>query len=215
MTMPAAYKTPLKRRADIAAYLLNRQGRYYRDHGHLLFCFCVKVHDPDLDFDHLLDLYRKSGYGGDTLNDPAWIEEAGQRHAETDQDDLFQWAIQDAGRLVTESDCFNHLYDGTPVEVEFAFVGRSGGWIALTEFEGIKMTDPEVLRQVLEGKDEESEPTMSYQSLRHLYALVRMLEHDLTQDKAQAETEHQAAFNYFSNLCADIPTADVCLGAGI
>lgn len=215
MTMPAAYKTPLRSRADITSYLLDRRGRYYRDHGHLLFCFCVKVHAPDFDFDHLLDLYRTSGYGEDKIDDPAWIEEARQRHAETDQDDLFQWAIEDAGRLVTESDCFNHLPDGTPVEVEFAFVGKSGGWIALTTFEGIKLSDPEHLRDLFEGSDDESEPTMSYHSLRRLYALVRLLEHDLTPDKAQAEVEHQAAFNYFSNLCADIPTADVCLGAGI
>lgn len=215
MAMPDAYTTPLKSRADIASYLLNRRGRYYRDYGHLLFVFNVKVYDPNLDFDHLLDLYCNSGYGEDKINDPAWSEDARQRHAETDQDDLFQWAIEDASRLVLESDCFTHLHDGTPVEAEYAFVGRSGGWIALTEFEGIKMTDPEALRQVFEGKDEEGEPTMSYQSLRRLYALVRLLEHDLTPDKAQAETEHQAAFNYFSNLCADIPTADACLGAGI
>jgi hypothetical protein len=42
-----------------------------------------------------------------------------------------------------------------------------------------------------------------------------MLEHDLTQEKAEAEVLHQAAFNFFENVCGDIPTADVCLGAGI
>jgi hypothetical protein len=216
MTMPQAYTTPLKKRADIAAYLLNRRGRHYRDYGHLLFTFNVKVYDPDLDFDHLLDLYRKNGYGEDKINDPGWIDEARQRHTETDQDDLYQWAIKDAGRLVTDSDCFNHLSDGTPVEVEYAFVGRSGGWIALTTFEGIKLTDSEYLQGIFERNQEDGEtPTMTYEELRRLYALVRMLEHDLTPEKAQAEVEHQASFNFFSNLCADIPTAKASRGAGI
>src|SRR5258708_5334041 len=113
MTMPEAYTTPLKKRANIANYLMDRRGRYYRDHGHLLFCFNVKVYAADLDFDHLLELHAKSGYGEGHVTDAYWVEEARQRHAESDQDHLCQWAIEDAGRLVTESDCFNHLYDGT------------------------------------------------------------------------------------------------------
>jgi len=215
MTMPQANATPLKKRADIAQFLMNRRGRYYRDFGHLQFCFCVKVYDADLSFDHLLDLHAKSGYAEGKVNDPCWVEEVRQRYAETDQDHLLEWAIEDSRRLVTDSDCFNHLHNGTPVEVEYSFVGRSGGWIALTKFEGIEMTDPEYLRQVFEGSDDKSEPTMSYQSLRRLYALVRMLEHDLTAEKAESEVEFQAAFNFYCNVCGDIATADVCLGAGI
>jgi hypothetical protein len=215
MTMPVEYATPLKKRADIANYLLNRRGRYYREHGHLLFVFNVKVYSPDLSFDHLLDLHDKSGYGEGKVTDPYWVEEARQRHAEMDLDDLYQWAIEDAGRLITDSDSFTHLYDGTPVDVGFAFVGRSGGWIALTKFEGIKLIDPDYLRDLFEGNAEDGAPTMSYQSLRRLYALVRILEHDLTQDKAESEVEFQAAFCFFCNVCGDIPTTDVLLGAGI
>ena len=160
MTMPEAYSTPLIAKSDIAAYLLNRRGRYYRDYGHLLFVFNVKVYDPDLSFEHLLDLHAKSGYGEGKVNDPYWV--ARQRHAETDQDDLYQMAIEDAGRLVTDSDCFNHLYDGTPVDVEFAFVGRSGGWIALTKFEGIELIDPDHLRDLFNGDQEDGDtPTLS------------------------------------------------------
>ena len=215
MTIPEFYTTPLTARADIANYLMNRKGRYYRDHGHLLFVFNVKVYDPDLDFDHMLDLNVESGYGAGGT-DPGWIEETRQRHAETDQDDLYQMGVDDAGRQVTESDCFNHLYDGTPVDVEYAFVGRSSGWIALTKFEGIKLIDPDLLKDLFEGVQEDGEtPTLTDVALQRLYALIRMLEHDLTQEKAKAEVEYQAAFNFFENLCADIPTADVCLGAGI
>jgi hypothetical protein len=215
MTVPAEYTTPLKSRAKIANYLMNRRSRSYQDHGHLLFVFNVKVYSPDLDFDHLLAIHAKSGYGEGKVNDAYWIEEARQRHAETDEDHLLEWALEDAGRLVTDSDCYKYLFDGTAVEAEFAFVGRSGGWIALTEFEGITMTDPENLRCLFMGDDEDGSPTMSYETLHRLYALVRMLEHDLTQEKAQAEVEFQAAFGFFANICGDIPTADVLLGAGI
>jgi hypothetical protein len=41
------------------------------------------------------------------------------------------------------------------------------------------------------------------------------LEHDLTPEKAKSEVEYHAAFNFFASICGDIPTADVCLGAGI
>ena len=114
---------------------------------------------------------------------------------------------------VSDSDCFNHLFDGTPVEVEYAFVGRRGGWIALTKFEGIKLIDPDNLRYLFEGDQEDDDmPTFTDEALQRLYTLVRMLEYDLTQEKAQAEVQHQAGFNFFTNICGDIPTADVCLG---
>ena len=211
-----AYSTPLTNRADIAAYLLNRRGRYYRGYGHLLFLFNVKVYEPDLSFDNLLDLYRQSGYGEFKVTDPGWVEETRQRHEKTDHDDLYQVAVEDARRLVTDSDCFTHLYDGTPVEVEYAFVGRSGGWLALTKFEGVRLIDLESLRDLFDDDQEEGEnPTLSDETLQRLYALVRMLEHDLTPENAQAEVKNQAAFSFFENICCDIPTADVCLGAGI
>jgi hypothetical protein len=212
MTMPAEYSTPFTARADIAAYLMGRRSRSYRDHGHLLFVFNVKVYSPNMDFDHLLDLHRTSGYGEAKVTDAYWVEQARQRHAETDQDHLLQWALEDAGRLATDSDCFKYLFDGTPVEAEFAFVGRSGGWIALTEFEGITLIDPDHLRHLFEGDDEDS---LTYESLHRLYSLVRILEYELTQEKAKSEVEFQAAFAFFVNVCGDIPTSDVLLGADI
>jgi len=197
MTMPEAYSTPLTKRADIASYLINRRGRYYRDYGHLLFVCNVKVYSPDLDFDTLLDLYGKSGYGEGKVTDASWVEEARQRHAETDQDDLYQWAIEDAGRLAMDSDCYTHLYDGTPVDVEYAFVGRSGGWIALTKFEGVKLIDPEYLRDLFEGDEEDGDrPTLSDEALQRLYALVRMLEHDLTPEKSRGRGQASSRLHF-------------------
>jgi hypothetical protein len=213
MTMPQAYTTPLTNRHEIAEYLLNRRGRYYRDHGHLLFCFNVKVYDPDLSFETLLTLYQNSGCGTGKADDPGWVEEARLRYAETDLDDLYQMAVDDASRQVTDSDSFTHLYDGTPVEAEYEFVGRSCGWVALTKFEGVKLTDPERLKEVFEG--DSFEDAISNETLHRLYALVRMLEHDLTPQRAQDEIEHQAAFGFFEVVCGDIPPSSANLGAYI
>ncbi len=44
-------------------------------------------------------------------------------------DNLFDWGIEDAARLITDSDCYNHLFDGTKVEVDYAWMGRSGGYL--------------------------------------------------------------------------------------
>ena len=51
-------------------------------------------------------------------------------------------------------------------------------------------------------------PTMDYPTLRKLYALVVMLKHDLTPEKASSEVEHHAAFRFVEGACSDIPRYD-------
>ena len=51
-------------------------------------------------------------------------------------------------------------------------------------------------------------PTMGYPTLRKLYALVVMLKHDLTREKASSEVEHHAAFRFIEGACANIPRYD-------
>ena len=46
-------------------------------------------------------------------------------------------------------------------------------------------------------------------ALRKLYALVVMLSHDLTPEKASAEVEHHAAFQFIEVACSDIPRYDL------
>jgi hypothetical protein len=53
---------------------------------------------------------------------------------------------------------------------------------------------------------------MGYATLRKLYALVVMLSHDLTPEKASSEVEHQAAFRFIEGACSDIPRYDSVQG---
>lgn len=206
-------------RRAIADYLLNRRSRYYQGHGTLLFCFPVKIGHLDITFEHLLDLYRRMGYGPDKVSDPGWVKEARQRYEITDPNDLYALAVEDARLQVSESNVFRHLDDGTPVAVDYAFVGRSGGWVALTEFEGLKLTDPERLRCLFHGDTgqagDDGEDYMDDDTLGKLYRLVRMLEQELSGTKTRQEVEYQAAFALFEVFCSDIPTAADNLGAGI
>ena len=137
-------------------------------------------------------------------------------------DKLFDWGVEDAGRLVTDSDCYDHLYDGTEVEVEYAWMGSSGGYLGIGKFEGFdfsKDEDRDYWHEVFRGNPhrhgtsdwldwDRTYPTMDYPTLRKLYALIVMLSHDLTPEKASSEVEHHAAFSFIENVCSDIPRYD-------
>ena len=130
--------------------------------------------------------------------------------------------MEDAGRLVTDSDCYSHLHDGTKVEVEYAWMGRSGGYVGVGKFEGFDFSKDEgrdYWHQVFRGNPHRSGmsdwfdwdriyPSMTYPTLRKLYALVVMLSHDFTPEKASSEVEHHAAFSFVENVCSDIPRYD-------
>ena len=218
MTKPAYYRTPLKRREDIVAYLLNRSGHSDGRHSYR-FAFNVKLHGLDLDFDHLLEVRRKAD-GDDSLHDAGYVEDCrevynreycGGRRTES----LYQMALEDAQRNVIEwdgrarkyrtSDTFSALWDGTPVDAVLAFIGRCAGWIVLERFNGYALT----------GDISDVLADMPMDELRRLYQYVVMLEHDLRREAAVAEVEHQAAFNLFENLCANVERPGVHMGAGI
>ena len=138
-----------------------------------------------------------------------WLEKAHAKYEEV-RDKLFDWGVEDASRMVTDSDCYTHLYDGTRVEVEYAWMGRSGGYIGIGKFEGFDFSEDEgrdFWHEVFRGNPhrvgtaewldwDRTFPTMDYPALRKLYALVVMLIHDLTPEKASSEVEHHAAFRF-------------------
>ena len=123
---------------------------------------------------------------------------------------------------MTDSDCYNHLYDGTKVDVEYAWMGRSGGYLGIRRFYGFDFSKDEsrdYWNEVFRGNPHRSGtsdwiewdrtyPTMDYSTLRKLYALVVMLSHDFTPEKASSEVEHHAAFSFIENVCSDIPRYD-------
>ena len=196
----------------------------YGHHGRSYFAFDVKCHGVRLDFVHLIEVYRNRGYYGDGetwLDNPEWLEQARASHEEVERY-LFDWGIEDASRLVTDSECYNHLFDGTKVDVEYTWMGRSGGYVGVGRFEGFDFTkdeDRDYWHEVFmgnphrSGTDEWVEwdrtyPRMDYSTLRKLYALVVMLDHDLTSQKASAEVEHHAAFQFVESACSEIPRYD-------
>jgi hypothetical protein len=226
MKKPGYYRTPLRSRKDIAAFL-ESIGGYYSTYGHRgrsYFSFNVKCHAVNLDFEHLIKTYRDTGYYGDGetwLDNPEWLDQAREKHGEI-EDKLFDWGIKDAARLITVSDCYVRLYDGTKVEVEYTWMGRSGGYLGIRRFYGFdfsKDEDRDYWHEVFRGNPHRNGtpdwldwnrtfPTMDYSTLRKLYALVVMLKHDLTPEKASAKVEHHAAFHFIEGACSDIPRYD-------
>jgi hypothetical protein len=226
MKKPGYYRTPLRSRKDIAAFL-ESIGGYYSTYGHQgrsYFSFDVKCHGVRLDFEHLIKTYRDTGYYGDNetwLDNPEWLEHARAKHEEVERY-LFDWWIEDAARLITDSDCYDHLFDGTKVEVEYTWMGRSGGYLGIRRFCAFDFSMDEkrnYWQEVFRGNPnrvgtaewldwDRTYPTMDYPTLRKLYALVVMLSHDWTPEKASSEVEHQAAFSFIENMCNDIPRYD-------
>src|SRR4051812_7253056 len=92
---PNYYRTPLRSRSGIAAYLAS-VGGYYSTHGRQgrrYFAFNVKCHAARLDFEHLIEVYRKGGNYGDGetwLDNPEWLHQARERHEEVERH-LFDW----------------------------------------------------------------------------------------------------------------------------
>ena len=193
---PDYYKTPLRTRQEIVRFIINatNQRSYHQPHP---LCFNVKCHHVNLDFDHLLKLWNR--YESDPIytQDEEWLKSATQRHAETKETTLWAWAQESACDLFTDSDAFQTLWDGTAVRVAYSFEGRSGGWLSVNSFEGCDFAERHIEVTLME---------MDYFKLRKLYQLVVMLSHD-TGNPSQ-ELEHQAAFSFFANVCADIPQPD-------
>ncbi len=223
---PSYYRTPLRSRRDIAAFLESICGYFstYGRQGRSYFAFNVKCHATRLDFDHLIEVYRNGGdYGdGETwLDNPEWLEQARAKHEEVG-DKLFDWGIENAARLITDSDCYTCLFDGTRVKVEYTWMGRSGGYLGIRRFYGFDFSmdeDRDYWKEVFRGNPHRSGtsdwiewdrtyPTMDYLTLCKLYALVVMLAYDLTPEKASSEVEHHAAFRFVEGTCADIPRYD-------
>jgi len=225
-TTPGYYRTPLRSRSDIADRLASVGGYYstYCRQGRSYFAFNVKCHGARLDFERLIEVHRNGGCYGDGetwLGNPEWLEQAREKHREVEQR-LFDWGVEDAARLVTDWDRYDHLYDGTKVDVQYLWMGRSGGYVGVGEFEGFDFS-ADVCRdywhEVFRGNPHRSGtdawrdwdrtfPEMDYPTLRKLYALVVMLSHDLTPETAAAEVEHHAAFRFVEGACAEIPRHD-------
>jgi hypothetical protein len=148
----------------------------------------------NLGFNHLLEVWRNGeGQGELYTQNEEWLKAVRERYNETKQDTLWEWGVEDASRAFTDPDqvTFRQLWNGTELDVEYSFQGRSCGWLSIDKFEGYDFTTATPLAD------------MDWPSLRKLYQLVIMLKHDLA--NPEKEVEYQAAFAFFENVCSDIP----------
>ena len=198
---PDAYKMKTRSRAGMIAAIPTLAQRHYDNYDPYHLCFNVKCYSVDLDLPNMLAKWRE--YEGDPAytHNPEWLKAVKERYDEHDEH-LFDWGIEDARRHFVDdgpgqSDTFRTLWDGTEVDVEYAFIGRSGGWLAVTKFEGYRFDERGTsLDEILEEMDT---PT-----IKKLYQLLLMLKHDTRQEAVKNEVEHQAAFCFFANICSDI-----------
>jgi len=201
---PDAYRMVARSRADIVAAIIDLTEQRSYDYDPYYFCFNVKCYDVDMSLPNLLAKWRE--YEGDPAHthNPEWLKNVKERYDETSEETLCDWGFEDARAHFVghgdgfKSDTFRTLYDGTEVDVEYGFVGRSGGWLAITKFEGVKYN------QRLDAGLETELMDMDFPTLKRLYQLVLMLKHDTRRSAIKSEVEMQAAFNFFANACADI-----------
>ena len=196
--MKKQYKTPLRSRKAMLSYLLNRGGRWQSrggmdyDRRSWRFCFNVKLNRVDLEFDHLLKLELERDPIQDRLRDEHFLLEArallnAERLCEAAIEQLC-WHYSD---VMTKHVC---LPDGTQVFPEFQFMGRSGGWLVLTRFNGYALTA------------EEEFEAWSTMEIRNLYRYVVQVEEDLNCEPKERQVEREAAYLFFQHICEDIMT---------
>jgi hypothetical protein len=200
-TRPAYYAAPLKSKADIIAFLVAHED-YPSTNSPL--AWNVRDYGSDLSPEHLIEVYRTSGeYGKNDqwLDYPEWREPALEKYTES-KDRLWDWAIESARSTVTETECYTSLWNGTSLDVEYGFLGRSGGWVAILKYGGRDLTrmDRDDFREWLEEMD--------YRDLRNLYQLVVQNDHDFRREAVTKEIEFQAAFAWIENICAEVVRPD-------
>lgn len=191
---PDAYKTPLRKRVDIIAWIVANTHQRSYDRESCPFCFNVKVPSVNLDFDYLLKIYREQMDGNEA---DEWLPEAHERWERHKENDLWDWALEDCRSVFDNTDCYNHLWDGTPLDVAYSFRGRSGGWLSLDRFQGHTFASRD-------SDYPDDLAVMSYKELRQLYSLIAMLKYDLRQDAIGKEMEYKAAWVLFVNVCSDL-----------
>lgn len=165
---PDYYKTPLRKKSDIAGYIVqNTNNRSYQRDWHP-FCFNVKIPAVDCSYDHLLKIYQEN-YG-----EAKKVSREVQKEKDYGSSN-WEYVIERMRDDVTGSDLFKYLWDGTQIRVEYSFEGRSGGWLSINSFEGVDFNEWSwYSSQYREANLIEQD----YSWLRRFYQLVVMLVHD-------------------------------------
>lgn len=185
--------------------------RYTHSDGMWPFCWNVKLHGLDLDFENLIKRAAEMDCLPRNLTDPVVRQAYQDKYDECNKDHLYEWGVEDAQRWVVgrtrdgqpDDDGWNQLWDGTPVDVRLMFAGRSGGWLVLTWFQGHLMNREHTGESRTDRiPREEQFGGWSHKELRQLAEYCLWIKH-CTKNPG-AEVERQAAFNFFVNYCSDV-----------
>lgn len=195
---PAGYVAPLKSRAAIVAWLLDRAKSNSRP-GYGLFTYNVKLHRLKTDFAHLCKLARESGELAADASPRylAAVEAVYDEHSRA----VWESAEETARDQLTGDDTNRVLWNGDEVLAEWAFDGRSGGWLVLKSFGGVTLGAFDA-EELLATPEQDGGP--SYKWLRNLYRFLVQCDHDFR--RPESEVEYQAAFTLFANFAADVET---------
>lgn len=221
---PRCYAAPLKTRKAIIDWLNNDRARCWHvrggpdyDRNCWLFCFNVKLPPMHHKVNHqaLLELaLEEQVIGREEVEDEPWVKATGLRYDETNIESLFDHACETARtrfvgvKGLPEDDGFRMLPSGQLVKPQFAFMGRSGGWLVLTHFMGHKL-------------DAESQGTArtwehwDFRDLVKLYKFLVMLSYDLRTEAVQEMVMSELAGSFFCNVCHDLALTKDLRGGGI
>jgi hypothetical protein len=196
-TKPAYLNPPCgKSRASLITWLDSFQGRRWHHEGAFRFCWNVKAYHTDLSFDNLVKRHREAGNSLDVSE--RWMNEARELYGEN-EGNLWEWGCEDACSTFVgkcRDDAYRMLWNGKSVRTEFQFCGRSGGWLCLESFEGIRL-DAEIDLSELE-----------YRTLRDLAEIVQFVSHTTEGTKPEQAIETAAAWTFFVNICESEITSD-------
>lgn len=188
MKMPDYYKAPLRKRQEIVDWLfLEHKGRTY-DYRYYPLVWDVKLYGLNLDLDHLIAICKENGEWHEIYDEYMDIIKSLYN-----PDALYELAVEAAVDGVNRDDTFKELWDGTPLNVEYTQIGRSGGHLAIERWEcqRIDFCSTEAAYDFFSD--------MPYDELRTLYRLVVMLDHDWTREAACQEVEYMAVNLLFAN----------------
>lgn len=216
------YTAPLKSRASIVSYLTSEQG-CREPHDSYYFCFNVKLYKLNLSFDSLLKRWQEVEGSEPIWHNPEYVSALRAKYDSLDETDvslLFDRATEDAYNTVVEwnkdqntllaSDSYSYVWGvGTKQHVELSFIGRSNGWLALTNWNGLDFESISI-DDLLEWLGE-----LSYSALRTFYKWVRMMEYEFDGENPEREVTYHAAWLFFTQACEEIEKPGVFVGSGI
>lgn len=172
--MKAPYTFPLRSRAAMVEFL-TRDGRSY-GYRRFRFAWNVKAHAARFDGDTL----RKINPDLDPAFDSTW-----DAHCDKNGDSMFWVWCGNAARVVSDGDWTSYPGDDQG-DWDFAFAGRSGGWLVLQKWRGRDMVD-------LDPSDFLDPEIWPFADLRAFYRGIVCADQDFTPAKAAAEIEYFAA----------------------